>query len=167
MGSIRSACFYLLLVACLNTMACTGQLFRNYGRINLNSETTRAFESYSVNTDFRYYISGSDSYPNAIIGLHRDYRIDTQTLWKEVEMTPKVMQNIVRSMKEKASAHQRFLYGFELVDPKDQPIGVWYSIQTARTCLQMKDDGTVRIDTPDLDTYEQLNGDTGMIPESG
>jgi hypothetical protein len=167
MGSIRSACFYLLLVACLNTMACTGQLFRNYGRINLNSETTRAFESYSVNTDFRYYISGPDIYPNAIIGLHRDYHIDPHALWKEVEMTPKVMQAIVENMKEKSSTHLLFLYGFELIDPKGKTIGVWYSIQTARTCLQMKNDGTVRIDTPDLDTYEQLNRETGVTLESG
>ncbi len=167
MGSTRGACFSLLLVACLGTMACTGQLFRNFGRISFSNETTRAFESYSVNKDFRYYISGPDIYPNAIIGLHRDYRIDTQSLWKEVEMTPEVMQNIVGNMKEKSSTRQRFLYGFDLVDPKGQPIGVWYSIQTARTCLQIKADGTVRIDTPDLDTYEELNGETGMIPESG
>jgi hypothetical protein len=167
MGSIRSSCFYLLLMVCLSMMACTSQLFPNFGRINISSETTRDFESYSVNTDFRYYISGSDSFPNAIIGLHRDYRIDTETLWKEVEMTPKVMQNIVRSMKEIASIRQFFLYGFELVDPKGHPIGVWYSIQTARTCLQMKDDGTVRIDTPDLDTYEELNGETGIFMEGG
>jgi len=168
MGSIRSACFYLLLMACLSTTACTGQIFRNYGRINFSNETTMAFESHSINTDFRYYTSGPDIYyPNAIIGLHRNYRIDTQDLWKEVEMTPEVMQNIVRNMKEKSSTRQLFLYGFELVDPKGQPIGVWYSIQTARTCLQMKHDGTVRIDTPDLDTYEQLNGETGWVPDSG
>jgi len=167
MGSIRRACFCLLLVACLGTMACTGHMFPNFGRISFSNETTLAFESSSVNKDFRYYISGPDIYPNVIIGLHRDYRIDTQSLWKEVAMTPEVMRNIVGNMKEKSSTRQRFLYGFELVDPQGRPIGVWYSIRTARTCLQMKKDGTVRIDTPDLDTFEQLNGETGMIMESG
>jgi hypothetical protein len=167
MGSIRRACFCLLLVACLGTMACAGQLFRDFGRITFSNEATLAFESSSVNMDFRYYISGPDIYPHVIIGLHRDYRLDTQSLWKEVAMTPEVMQNIVGNMKEKSSTRQRFLYGFELVDPKGQPIGVWYSIQTARTCLQMKKDGTVRLDTPDLDTVEQLNGETGMFMESG
>jgi hypothetical protein len=162
MGSIKRACCYLLLVACLGTMACTGQLFRDFGRITLSNETTKAFESCSVNTNFRYYISGPDT-PNVIIGLHRDYRLDTQSLWKEVAMTPEVMKNIVGNMNQMAFAHQLFLYGFELVDPKGKPIGVWYSIRAALTCLQMKKDGTVRIDTPDLETHEQLNGESGCM----
>ncbi|MHB8908877.1 MAG: hypothetical protein ACYDAA_08380 [Syntrophales bacterium] len=167
MGPKRSACFILLLAACLGTAACTHQLFRDFGRISLNDEATRAFDSYSVNADFHYYISGSDTYPNAIIGLHRDYRIDPESLWKKVEMTPEVMQKIVSSMKENSSTRQHFLYGYELLGPKGQPLGVWYSIQTARTCLQMKDAVTVRIDTPDIDTYKHLNGEMGMTLESG
>ena len=82
-------------------------------------------------------------------------------------MTPDVMQKIVRSMKEKTSNRLLFLHGFELLDPKGKPIRVWYSIQTARTCLQIRDDGYVRIDTPDLDTYQQLDGDTGMTLDNG
>ncbi len=167
MRSIRIFCFFLLLVACLSTMACSGQLFRNFGRIDINRETTRAFEQCYVDTNHHYYISGSDTYPNAIIGLHRDYRIDPKSLWKKVDMTPDMMQKLVGSMKEKTSQRLLSLYGFELLDPKGKPIGVWYSIQTARTCLQIKADGTVRLDTPDLDTYEQMNGETGVTLENG
>jgi hypothetical protein len=164
---MRHVCFYLVLVVCLGTMACTGQLFRNFGRINLSSEITGAFENYSVNADFLYYISGPSEYPNAIIGLHRDYRIDPESLWKKVEMTPKTMRKTVENMKEKSYNRLLSLYGFELLDPESKPIGVWYSIPTARTCLQIKDDGTVRIDTPDLDTYQQLEGEIGMAGDSG
>jgi hypothetical protein len=167
MGSNRSVCLALLLAACLSMVACAHPMFRDFGRFSLNDETTRAFDSYSVNADFHYYISGSDTYPNAIIGLHRDYRIDPQSLWKKVEMTPEVMQKIVSSMKENSSTRQHFMYGFELLGPKGQPLGVWYSIPTARTCLQMKDEVTVRLDTPDVDTYEHLNGDMGMTMQSG
>lgn len=167
MKLIRSICFYLLLIVSLSTMACTGQLFQNFGKIALNDETTRAFESYSVNEDFRYYISGPDGNPNVIVGLHRDHRIGPRILWKEVEMTPKAMKEITENMKKRASVRMHFLYGFNLLDPQGKPIGVWYSIQTARTCLQIRDDGTVRIDTPDLDTYQQMDGDTGMTLESG
>lgn len=162
MGSIRRACFYMLLVACLGTVACAGQLFPDFGRITFNNEVTRDFESSSVNTDFRYYISGPET-PNVIIGLHRDYPLDTQGLWKEVTMTPEVMHNLVGNMKQLAFARQFFLYGFELVDPKGKPIGVWYSLRSALTCIQMKKDGTVRIDTPDQDTKEQLNGEEGYM----
>jgi hypothetical protein len=164
---MRRVCFYLLLVVCLSTMACTGQPFRSFGRINLNSEIGRAFESCSVNVDFRYYVSGPNESPNAVIGLHQDYRIDPKSLWKEVEMTPTTMRKIVDNMKERSSNRLLFLYGFELLDPKGKSVGVWYSIATAPTCLQIKDDGTVRIDTPDLDTYQELDGEMGPHPISG
>jgi hypothetical protein len=156
----RNARFYLLLAVCLGTMACTGTLFKNYGRINPNSETTRAFESYQVNADFRYYISGSDLYPNALMGLHRDYRLDPETLWKEVTMTPARMKEIVEHMITKAAEFRRYQYGFEMSDDKGRPIGVWYSILTARTFLRMQENGTVRIDTPELETYEKLDAET-------
>jgi hypothetical protein len=156
MNLTRNVRFYLLLAACLSTVACAGQLFRNYGRINPRGETTRAFESYHVNTEFRYYISGSDLYPNALIGLHRDYHLDPETLWKEVTMTPERMKEIIEHMQTKAAEYQQFQYGFEMSDDKGRPIGVWYSILTARTFVRMQENGTVRIDTPELDTYEKF-----------
>jgi hypothetical protein len=155
MKSRRIIPYSLLLVACLSTLACAA-FFRNYGRITPRNETTRAFESYSVNKEIRYYTSGSDLYPNAIMGLHRDYRLDQKTLWKEVEMTPEKMKEIVENMKTKASERRDFQYGFEIYDDKDRPVGVWYSILTARTFIRMQEDGTVRIDTPELDTYEKF-----------
>lgn len=133
-----------------------GPLFRNYGRINPSNEATRAFESHQVNADYRYYISGSELYPNALMGLHRDYRLDPETLWKEVTMTPKRMKEIVENMKTKAAEYRLFQYGFEMSDDKGRPIGVWYSILTVTTFLRMQENGTVRIDTPELDIYERF-----------
>ncbi|MDP1993000.1 MAG: hypothetical protein Q8K00_18455 [Syntrophales bacterium] len=160
MNSKRKVHFYLLLAVCLSVVACTSTFFKNYGRINPSSETTQAFESYQVNADFRYYISGSNLYPNALMGLHRDYRLDPETLWKEVAMTPARMKEIVEHMKTKADEYRQFQYGFEMSDDKGRPIGVWYSILTARTFLRMQENGTVRIDTPELDTYEKFEAET-------
>jgi len=155
MESRRSIRFCLLMALCLSATACAGHLFKNYGRIDPRGETTRTFESYQVNPEFRYYISGSDLYPNALMGLKRAYRLDPRTLWKEVAMTPEKMKEIVENMKTKAFEYHQFQYGFEMSDDTGQPIGVWYSLLTARTFLHMEENGTVRIDTPDLDTYEK------------
>ncbi|MBU2055488.1 MAG: hypothetical protein KKC25_10995 [Proteobacteria bacterium] len=156
----RIGCFYLILILCLSAAACSGSLFRNYGRINTNGEVTQAFEGYRVNSEFRYYVSGAHHYPNALMGLHRDHRLDPSTLWREVSgMTTVKMKEIVDNMKTKASQHQTFQYGFEMSDNKGRPIGVWYSVLWARTFLRMNEDGTVRIDTPDLDIYERLERD--------
>ncbi len=157
MQSKRRIRFYLLLALCLSAAACTGNFFRNYGRIDPSPETTRVFEGYQVNPEFRYYISGSDLYPNALMGLNRAYHLDPRTLWKEVAMTPGKMKEIVENMKTKAFHYYQFQYGFEMSDDTGRPIGVWYSILAARTFLHMEENGTVRIDTPDLDTYDKLD----------
>jgi hypothetical protein len=155
----RNSRFFLILVLCLSTAACAGALFPNYGRINPAVEVTRAFEGYQVNPDYRYYVSGADMNPNALMGLHKDYRLDPSTLWRKVEMSTAKMKEIVEGMRKKASEHNLFQYGFEMSDPKGRSLGVWYSILTAHTFLRMNDDGTVQINTPELDTYIKLEND--------
>ena len=145
----------LLLAVCLSILACAG-MFRDYGRFNPSEEVFQAFATHQVNKDFRYYISGSNLYPNALMGLHRDHRLDPGTLWKEVEMTPTLMKEIVGFMQAKASEYRQFQYGFEISDDQGRPIGVWYSILSARTFIRMQEDGTVRIDTPPLEIYEKI-----------
>ena len=153
----------LVLVLCAGVAACAS-LFRNYGAINPSNEVTQAFEGYQVNSEFRYYVSGGLTYPNALMGLHKDYRLDPRTLWKEVRgMTTEKMQEIVDHMKTKASQRNMVQFGFEMSDNKGRPIGVWYSLLKARTFLRMNDDGTVRIDTPPLDTYESFGGDSPRL----
>jgi len=165
MKTRRSILFYLVLTVCMSTLACTGQLFKNYGRINPNDEVTQAFASYQVNKDFRYYVTGSNLYPNALMGLHREFRLDPETLWKEVAMTPEKMKEIVEYMNTKALIYREFQKGFEMLDNNGRPIGVWYSLLRARTFLRMQEDGTVRIDTPDLETYEKQAGSLWMDSE--
>jgi hypothetical protein len=164
----RSGRLCLILVLCLSAAACSGTLFRNYGGINPNNEITQAFEGYRVKSEFRYYVSGALHYPNALMGLHRDYRLDPRTLWKEVPgMTTAKMKEIVDDMKTKASQHNMFQYGFEMSDNKGRPIGVWYSVLWARTFLRMNEDGTVRIDTPELDVYQRTQGDSVVDSNAG
>ncbi len=146
----------LAIGVCLAAAACAGPLFRNYGRIDPDEGISRMLESHQVDPELRFYISGSDLYPNALLGLRRDLRLDPRTLWKKVAMDPAILKEIVGNMKAKASEYRQFPYGFAIRDDKGERIGVWYSILTARTFIRMQEDGTVRIDTPDLDTYEKF-----------
>ena len=159
----RNSGVCLVIAVCLILTACAGQLFRNYGRIDSSRQATEAFERYEVNPNFRYYISGSNLFPNALMGLDRRYRLDPETLWKEVAMTPERMKGIVRHMQTKASEFLQYQHGFEIKDNEGRPIGVWYSILEARTSVRMNQDGTVRINTPELETYDKLRRD----PDSG
>ena len=157
----RSVRVCLLLALCLSALACAS-MSRNYGRFKPSDEVTRAFTTFQVNKDYRYYISGPDLNPNALLGLDKAYRLDPQTLWREVQMTPGKMKEIVEGMNAKASSHYDFQKGFELQDNSGRPIGVWYSLTRARTSLQIREDGTVRILTPDLDTYDKKAGSIMM-----
>lgn len=146
----------VLLLLGLNVIACSGSLFRNYGRILPSEEVDRDLEGNVVHPEIRYYISGSDLYPNALMGLHRDYRLDRETLWKEVAMTPGKLREIVGFMKAKAYEFRQFPRGFDLIDTGSKKIGFWYSIFTARTFLRFEEDGTVMILTPALETFFKL-----------
>jgi len=155
MRSVKNVGLCVLLL-CLGVLSCSGSLFRNYGQILPGGEVTRDLERGVFHPELRYYTSGSDLYPNALIGLHRDYRLDPETLWKEVSMTPGKLREIVGFMKAKAFEYGQFPYEFELLDTGGKKIGFWYSLLKARTFLRFEEDGTVMIQTPDLDTYEKL-----------
>ncbi|MHB8770114.1 MAG: hypothetical protein ACYC7J_03875 [Syntrophales bacterium] len=157
----RNYGLYLTIALCLAVTACAG-LFRNYGRIDASDEVTAAFTRYEVNPNYRYYISGADFHPNALMGLDRKYRIDPETLWREVPgMTPARMKEIVDWMRVRAFRSYDHQYGFEMRAPDGRQIGVWYSILIATTFVRMNEDGTVRIDTPDPDTYRELSREDG------
>ncbi len=133
---------------------CAGSLYKNYGKIIPDREATIMFEKFQINPNFNYYISGSDVYPNAIIGLDKAYTLDSD-LWKPVEMTQKKLRELVQYMQTRALNIGQVQHGFFMLDDKGKRIGVWYSILSARTSIQMKDSRTVIIYTPDLDTYEK------------
>jgi hypothetical protein len=150
-------CFIWFLILMLFS-GCAGSLFMNYGKISPDMEVTNAFETSQINTEYDYYISGSDVYPNAIIGLDKAYTLDSD-LWKKVEMTPRKLRELVTDMKDKATTvnYGMPLYGFVMLDDKGNQIGVWYSILEAKTFLKMKDNRKVIIYTPDIDTYDKYD----------
>ncbi|MDD5476194.1 MAG: hypothetical protein PHU03_06760, partial [Syntrophales bacterium] len=133
-------------------------LLGKYGRIIPDGEVKEAFEAYRADPEYRYYIIGSNSHPNAFIGLHRDYKLDPSTHWREVEISPAKMKQLVEGMKDIAITLWLTQNGFELLDNENRRIGVWYSIPQARTFLRMNDHGTVLIVTPGNDLYEKTKG---------
>ena len=156
MRSVKNVGLCVLLLLCLSVLSCSGSLFRNYGQILPGGEVTRDLESGVFHPELRYYTSGSDLYPNALIGLHRDYRLNPEALWKEVAMTPEKLRGIVGYMKTKAFEYGQYPHEFELLDTGGKKIGFWYSILKARTYLRFEENGTEMIQTPELETYEKL-----------
>ena len=147
--------FYILCMSLfLSSAGCAGSLINNYGEIIPDGNITTMFEKYQINPHFNYYISGSDVYPNAILGVDKTYTLESD-LWKKVDMTHAKFRELVTSMQDRVRALsiKLTLHGFVMLDDKGKQIGVWYSILSVRTSVKMKDSRTVIIDTPDIDTY--------------
>ena len=152
---------FWVLPFCLGLLGCAGLQFRDYGAISPDQAARTAFETQQVDPDYRYYVSGGHVYPNALIGLHKGYRLDPRTTWRPVaEMTAATMKEIVGNMQDKAMQVRKVQHGFALTDPQGKRIGIWYSLLDARTLLKINTDGTVRIDTPPWDVYDRYERDS-------
>jgi len=49
-------------------------------------EANDIFKSYQILPDHRYYYSGAEGRPDAIMGIHPDYTLET-TQWTEIDLT--------------------------------------------------------------------------------
>jgi len=155
MRTVSRMAVVVMLVFCAG---CSGTLLKNYGQITPSADATRTFESYQMNPDFNYYVSGSDLYPNALMGLRKSYELDSD-LWKKITPSPQEFREIIQHMQTKALSLSQYQHGFAILDDKGAHIGIWYSILSARTAVQMKEDGKVIIYTPAQNTYERYERD--------
>ncbi len=161
MGKRKRMRFFFLAVLCMVSAAAMAQAaatFPNYGEIRPSAEATRLFESHKVVPNYKYYISGSDLFPDALIGVDKAYTL-TGNLWKEAEMTPAKLKEIVGYMHQKGLEVWETLHGFDILDNKGKKIGIWYSILRARTSVKMEGDDRVLIYTPPLGIWENKTSD--------
>jgi len=135
-------------------MGCAGTFFKNYGGLTPDTYATKAFETYQINPNYNYYISGSVVYPNALMGLEKTCTLDSD-LWKKIEPTPQEFRELVQNMQTKALSFRQYQHGFAILDESGKRIGIWYSLLSVRTIVRNKEGGKVSIFTPDLDTYNR------------
>ena len=95
---LSAACATLLFLS----SGCASMPLKNYGSIVADGRVTDAFDKYQVNPNYDYFYSGSEVYPNAVMGLDKAYALDSD-LWKKVDMTPAKLREIVTYMKDKAA----------------------------------------------------------------
>ncbi len=155
-GSLKHS---LLLLVFLSWAGCAGLSadLKQYGSFEPNREIEWAFETYQVNPNLNYYFSGSDGYPNAIMGLDKQYTLD-EPLWKPVAMTPEKLRALVGGMQLKTHELNLYLRGWSMRDDKGREIGVWYSILFATTTVKVEEGNKVVVSRPDQNTYIKYEG---------
>ena len=75
-------CVMFILIA-----ACSG----SYGHLVRSNAVGNLFERHEVLPDHRYFLTGPQSRPNAILAVHRSYTLQPG-LWRPVEMTPRIVK---------------------------------------------------------------------------
>jgi hypothetical protein len=149
-GSVTAVLAILALLC-----SCAAILSGTAGRIVPDQEAARIFEKESCRADYAWYASGSFVYPHAIIGIRKDLKLVDDTLWRKVDMTPETCRELVSGIQTKGRQINQSPFGFAILNDRGERIGIWYSILSARTSVLMKDNRTVVIYTPDIDTYDR------------
>ncbi len=147
---------WLALTAALILALAGCASFKMRGSFQVDQAVDRSFERFEFRQDMNYYSTGSDSYPNALMGLDKQYTLESD-LWKKVESAA-TFKEMVQGMQKKTSEMNLVLHGFRILDNEGKAIGIWYAILEARAALVMKGDKRVLVYTPDLDLYIRREG---------
>ena len=149
----RRKCFVLIVMSLL-LVGCSGMTHMQWAMFKASDDVKKNFETFQVNPAYNYYYSGPDAAPIAILGVKKELSLEPADLWKTVN-TPAVLEDLVKGMEYRLRGLNQYAWGFDIIDRKNNHIGVWYSIPIATTSVYEKDD-TVVIYTPDMETYLKL-----------
>jgi len=129
----------LVLAAALALPGCAGR----YGAARYDAGVERSFADAQVLPAHRYYTTGSDTAPDAILALREDRPLRSD-LWREVTMTPELLARLTDRMQGTRTDGPG---GRVLLDGRGGRIGVWYSF-FAPAPPRLLDDGGVVINPP-------------------
>ncbi len=121
-----------------------------YGTLRPSKKATADYESFLVNPELRYYISGPDLYPNAVMGMARVWALDSD-LWKQRDLESKGMRELVVNMQANAGQSLASLHGFDILDDKGSRIGTWYSLPGLDVMIRITGENRVIVSTPSED----------------
>ena len=131
----------ILVSGCVTT---TG----DFGRLVHNDKVTQTFEDFKVNPDYQYYYSGTITYPRAVVGISKNFTMDSE-LWTPIELTSKHLHSWILVHANRVIKNYRS-YGSDIIAPDGEHIGIWYSLedwqQWAR--IELKEGQIVQIGGP-------------------
>ena len=149
METIRSMpvpanCHFRLLIALMAMLilaACAG----NYGRLQRSSDVSKIFERHELLPDHRYYATGSEASPKAILAVHPSYSLKPG-LWRPMTMTPELLARLVDAMTDQLGFSLATM-GAVIFDPEGKPAGAWYS-QYSHTTVRFEPDNVIVVSLP-------------------
>ena len=98
----------------------------NYGGLKRSQDVARAFETYQVFEEHRYYYLNQENNPFAVIALQNDYIFTGKNLWRQFDPHSDMLKKIV-DLVEGFPVNYSRTYGSYITDRQGKKIGYWYS----------------------------------------
>ena len=117
-------CFFMRFALPLLILSFLTGCVANYGSYKRSRDVAKMFESLQVPNEYKYYYSGSNKNPDALMGLDRNYTLNND-LWKETDMDSSQLKKWIREINLVGSTSSTF--GSFILDPNGKTIGVYYS----------------------------------------
>jgi hypothetical protein len=101
----------------------------NYGKLQSSHEISKMFDNYQILSDHLYYYSGLQGVPDAIIGIHSNYSLDSKA-WQQVDLTSLLLKKWAYRM---TYVHLVKPRGAWILGPDGHRIGIWYAARHQAT----------------------------------
>ena len=134
----------LVLLLCMVILSACGG---SYGHFQRSNDISKTFERHEVLSDHRYYATGPEARPNALLAVHRAYTLRSE-LWRPVEMTPERLRHLVNAMTDYLGFTPAIL-GAVITDPAGRPVGAWYS-PYGHTSVRFEPDDVIVVSLPSI-----------------
>jgi hypothetical protein len=116
---------YTLAVAVILSALLISGCFENYGRLKHTDGVTKAFQTYQVEPDYKYYYYGRTNMPYAIVGIDRTYHMRSR-VWREVDHDTEQFRKMIFWVWDDVRVPFH-LSGAHITDPGGKKVGIWYS----------------------------------------
>ena len=144
----RAPLAVMLVVIGLFTLALVAGCATGDGaRLDMSQEVWRMFNDGGVAGGYRYFTTGVENRPDAILALNKEYTLVTER-WAERRMNSDILKQLVGLMNNEFSPMGGGLVGSWVLDDEGERIGMWYS-PVALTGVKMLGDNNVQVNPPD------------------
>ncbi|MBP7342815.1 MAG: hypothetical protein KA957_10915 [Syntrophaceae bacterium] len=150
----------VLFIFCLIALTgCAGP--SSFGKFLPDDQARKVFETFEVSPDYRYYVSGSYTYPTALLALKKSYSMGND-LWTEATLSPDSMREMIVNMQHNMrNCCQSSHHGFVVYDQRNNAIGIMYTYVGLGVLFKVTDDNMVQIYGPrDDDQLKRYQGRT-------
>lgn len=117
----------------------------NYGTYRVNPEVDKLFVSGQVLADHKYYYSGSNARPDAVMGIQKNYTLDEE-FWSKADDVQKNLKYWAEQINKNLKAS-----GYYILAPDGKKIGIFYSSWSTGP-VQMEGNNRVIVYLPDKES---------------